>query len=85
VETGDLPVGETSPVLELRVEGSSVARTSDMTQEPGGFKGSFGVEPGERRIELRLRGGSPLILRRLTLAPAAFGVHEERRAGGEDR
>jgi hypothetical protein len=70
VETGDLPVGETSPVLELRAEGSSATRTSDTTQEPGGLKGSFVVEPGERRIELRLRGGSPLILRRLTLTPS---------------
>jgi hypothetical protein len=85
VETGDLPAGETSPVLELRVEGSSMARTSDLTQEPGGFKGSFVVRSGERRIELRLRGGSPLILRRVTLAPLDFGVHEERRARGEDR
>jgi hypothetical protein len=73
LEAGDLPVGEAHPVLEVRAEGRSNPRDSPCFTWGDGVAAPFKVEAGERSIELRLRGGGPLLLRRLRLEVQPFG------------
>lgn len=76
-ETGDLPVGEAHPVLEVRAEGRD-PRESPCFTWGDGLAAQFRVEAGERSLDLRLRGGGPLLLRRLWLSVEPFGNLGER-------
>jgi hypothetical protein len=67
LETGDLPAAGVNPILEVRAEGGSKPRESPCSTYADGMQAEFKVEPGERRLQLRLRGGGPLLLRRLRL------------------
>jgi hypothetical protein len=69
LETGDLPGTAVNPMLEVRAEGGSQPRDSPFSTHADGLQAGFEVEPEGRPLDLRLRGGGPLLLQRLRLTP----------------
>jgi hypothetical protein len=67
LETRDLPASGVAPILEVRAEGGSKPRESPCSTHADSLQAGFKVEPGEHRLDLRLRGGGALLLRRLRL------------------
>ncbi|MET0552118.1 MAG: hypothetical protein ABW221_03715 [Vicinamibacteria bacterium] len=68
-------LGASAPVLDLWADGAVRAVEAPLDRSAGGLSAAVDVAPGVRAVTLRLRGGSPMVLRemRLTLQPSAPG------------
>ena len=72
----DLGSGPAAPYLDVWAEGTQNGkRSSTFRREGGGFEADFTVDPSAPAVTLLLRGGGPLLLRRvfLTAQPYAGG------------
>jgi hypothetical protein len=72
---------EPAPLLDVVPDApGSPARPSALEAGRGGFVADFRVEPGERAVTLRLRGGGPLILKEIRLREVAAAIQPHGRA-----
>ena len=85
LETGDLPGGSVTPILEVRAERGSRPRDSPFSAHADGLQAEFAVEPEERPLDLRLRGGGPLLLQRLRLTLPGGGYLDAPEIVGTER
>jgi hypothetical protein len=73
LDADDLAAGAPPPALDLWTEGLHPGhRTVAFERQARGLATDFDVRPGERAVTLRLRGGGPLLLRRIRLAAQPF-------------
>lgn len=72
----DLPL----PILDVHPERAGPSRESHWLRLSGGLAADFAVESGERAVDLRLKGGGPLLVRGVRLALNLSGPAGSNRA-----